>query len=65
MQLLLCQLGDALVIILSPEGFTQGETLSEVLYEITLSPLEEELRDMDTKLRLMGRQGGVRHNLDC
>ena len=39
-QILLCQPGDTLVIILSLEGFIQGDPLSMVLYGTTLAPLE-------------------------
>ena len=46
-QLLLCQPGDALVIILSLEGVIQGDPISMLLYGITLVPLEEDLKDMD------------------
>ena len=42
------QNGNALAIILSQEGVTQGDPLSTVLYGITLPPLEEELMDADT-----------------
>ena len=49
-QLLLHQPGEPPVIILSREGVTQGETLSMVLYGITLSLLTEELRAADPGL---------------
>ena len=50
MQLILHQPGDALFIILIWEGVTQGDPSSMVLYEITLVPLTEELRDEDPTL---------------
>ena len=43
-QLLLCQPGNAPVILLSQEGVTQGDPLSVDLYGITLVSLVEELR---------------------
>ena len=49
-QLLLCQTGEPPVKILSREGFTQGETLSMVLYGISLAPLTEDLRAVDPRL---------------
>ena len=49
-QLLLRQLGDPTVTILSREGVTEGEPLSMVLYGITLVPLAEELRAADPGL---------------
>ena len=49
-QLLLRQLGELPVTILSREGVTQGDPLSMVLYGITLVPLAEELRSADPGL---------------
>ena len=49
-QLLLCQPGDAPVIILVREGVTQGDYLLMVLYGVTLVPLAEEFRDADPTL---------------
>ena len=49
-QLLLRQPGEPLVTILSREGATQGDTLSMVLYGITLVPLAEELCAADPGL---------------
>ena len=49
-QLLLRQLGELPVTILSREGVTQGGLLSMVLYGITLSPLAEDLRTTDPGL---------------
>ena len=49
-QLLLRQLGDLPVTILSREGVTQVDPLSMVLYSITLTPLAEELRAADPGL---------------
>ena len=49
-QLLLRQLGEPLVTILSREVVTQGDPLSMVLYGITLVPLEEDLRAADPGL---------------
>ena len=49
-QLLLRQIGEPPVTILSREGVTQGEPLSMVLYGITLVPLAEELRAADPGL---------------
>ena len=49
-QLLLCQPGDAPVILLIREGFTQVNPLLMVLYGITLFPLVEEFRDADPTL---------------
>ena len=49
-QLLLCQLGEPPVTILSREGVTLGDPLSMVLYGITLVPLSEELRAADSGL---------------
>ena len=46
-QLLLSQLGEPPVTILSIEGVTQGYPLSMVLYGITLVRLAEELRAAD------------------
>ena len=46
-QILLCQPGDAPVIILRREKVTQGDPLSMVLFGITLTPMAEELRDAD------------------
>ena len=51
-QLLLPQPGEPLVIILSREGFTQGDPISMVLYGITLVPLAEKLRTADPGLLL-------------
>ena len=51
-QLLLCQLGEQPVTILSKEGVTQGDSLSMVLCGITLVPLTEELRAADPGLLL-------------
>ena len=49
-QLLLRQLGESPVTILSREGVTQGDPLSMVLYGITLVPLAGELRAADPGL---------------
>ena len=49
-QLLLRQSGDAPVIILSQEVVTQGDSLSMVIYGITLVPLVEDLRNADPTL---------------
>ena len=49
-QLLLCQQGEAPVILLILEGVTQGIPLSMVLYGITIVLLVEELRDADPTL---------------
>ena len=49
-QLLLRQLGELPVTILSREGVTQGDLLSMVLYGINLAPLEEEVRATDLGL---------------
>ena len=49
-QLLLQQPGEPPVTIMSREGFTQGDSLSMVLYKISLSPLAEELRAADPGL---------------
>ena len=47
-QILLRQLGELPVTILSREGFTQGDPLSMVFYGITLVPLAEKLCAADT-----------------
>ena len=49
-QLLLYQSGDAPVILLSQEGVTKGDPLSMLLYGITITPLEEDMRDADPTL---------------
>ena len=49
-QLLLRQPGELPVTILIREGVTQGDSLSMVLYGITLAPLAEELRAADPGL---------------
>ena len=49
-QLLLRQMGDPPVTILSREGATQGNPFSMVMYGITLAPLAEELRAADLGL---------------
>ena len=51
-QILLLQPGEPPVTILRREGVTQGDTLSMVLYGITLVPLSEELRAADSGLLL-------------
>ena len=51
-QLLLLHPGDTPVILLIREGVTQGDPLLVVLYDITLVPLSEELRDADPTLLL-------------
>ena len=51
-QLLLRQLGELPVTILSREGVTQGDPLSMVLYGITLVPLAEDLCASDLGLLL-------------
>ena len=50
MQLLLCQPGDAPVILLSRKGVTHGDPPSMVLYGIILYTLVEDLRDADPTL---------------
>ena len=49
-QLLLRQLGEPPVTILSREGVTQGDPIFMVLYGITLVPLAEDLRVADPGL---------------
>ena len=49
-QLILRQMGELPVTILSREGVTQGDPLYMVLYGITLVPLAEELRAADPGL---------------
>ena len=49
-QLLLRQMGETPVTILSLDRLTQGDPLSMVLYSITLSPLAKELRAADLGL---------------
>ena len=49
-QLLLCQAGESTVTFLRQEGVNQGNTLSMVLYRITLVALAEELRAADPGL---------------
>ena len=49
-QLLFCKPSDAPVILLSREGFSQGDFISMVLYGITLVLLIEDLRDADPTL---------------
>ena len=49
-QLLLRQLGESTVTIMSRKGVTQGDPLSMVLYKITIIPLSEELRMIDPRI---------------
>ena len=69
--LLLCKPGDAPVIILIRDRFTQGDLPLVVLYGITLVTLIEDLREADSTLiypcmptmrRSVGWQGRVWHN---
>ena len=50
MQLLLRQPSDAPVVILIPEGVTQGDPLSMVMCGIKLAPLADKLGDADSTL---------------